>query len=102
MPTVTIDLPEDAFAALRCSPEEFARELRLAAAIFWYSRYRVSQGMASEIAGVSRAEFLDALGRAKVPAVQVDGDELREEVESALQAHRGRVAADLPVESGSA
>lgn len=36
MPKVTLDLPEEVFSALRRSPEEFVRELRLAAAIYWY------------------------------------------------------------------
>jgi len=34
MATTTMDLPDEAFAALRRSPAEFAREMRLAA-IHW-------------------------------------------------------------------
>ncbi len=33
MTTVTLDLPEDVYSSLRRSPDEFASELRLAAAI---------------------------------------------------------------------
>ena len=33
MPTVTTELLEDVFSTLRCSPDEFAREMRIAAAI---------------------------------------------------------------------
>jgi hypothetical protein len=43
MQKVTLELPEDVFSALRRSLEEFARELRLAAAIHWYERGEVSQ-----------------------------------------------------------
>ena len=37
MTTVTLDLPEDVYSSLRRSPDEFVQELRLAAAIHWYS-----------------------------------------------------------------
>ena len=36
MATVTIEVPDDAFSALRRSPKEFARDMRVAAAIQWY------------------------------------------------------------------
>jgi predicted HTH domain antitoxin len=82
MATVTVQVPDSAFSALRRSPEEFAREMRIAAAIQWYHQELISQGMAAEIAGLSRADFLDALFRAKVPASQVTIEELNEELES--------------------
>ena len=37
MTKITLDLPPDVFSALRRSPEEFGRELRLAAAAHWYA-----------------------------------------------------------------
>ena len=82
MATVTVEVPDDAFAALRRSPEEFAQEMRVAAAIQWYHQELISQGRAAEIAGLSRADFLEALFRAKVPACQVTIEELKEELES--------------------
>ncbi len=33
---VIIDLPEDVFSALRSTPDHFAAEMRLAAAVKWY------------------------------------------------------------------
>lgn len=71
MTTVTIELPEDVFGALRRSPEEFAREMRLAAALHWYSQGQLSQARAAEIAGLSRAEFIDELFRHRLPVVQI-------------------------------
>jgi predicted HTH domain antitoxin len=82
MAKLTVEVPDDAFAALRRSPKEFAQEMRIAAAIQWYQQSAISQGMAAEIAGLSRADFLDALFRAKVPASQVTVEELKEELES--------------------
>ena len=82
MPTVTMDLPEDIFSALRRSPEEFAREMRLAAAMLWYSRSMISQEKAAEIAGLNRAEFLRALARNEMDAFVVDFADLQREAES--------------------
>ena len=43
MATVTIEVPDDAFAALRRSPKEFAQEMRVADAIHSYRRELISQ-----------------------------------------------------------
>jgi predicted HTH domain antitoxin len=76
-----VDLPIEVFSALRRSPEEFVREMRLAAAIHWYGRGEVSQEKAAQIAGVDRTDFLAALARAKVDAFAVDVDDLRRELD---------------------
>jgi predicted HTH domain antitoxin len=76
---ITIELPLDAFSALRQDPETFVREMRLAAAIQWYENRRISQAKAAEIAGVSRAEFLQALGQAGVSPFQYSADEVIQE-----------------------
>jgi predicted HTH domain antitoxin len=75
-------MPDDAAQPFEDTDEQFACALRLAAAIYWYDRGMISQGKGAEIAGLSRADFLDALFRAKVPACQVTADELKEELES--------------------
>jgi predicted HTH domain antitoxin len=81
MPRVTLELPEDVFSALRRSPEEFARDLRLAAAIHWYERGEVSQEKAARIAGMDRTDFLAALARERANAFVVDFDDLKRELE---------------------
>jgi len=81
MAQVVFEFPPTVFSALRKAPAEFAAEMRLAAAIHWYSQGMISQGKAAEIASVSRAEFLDELFRRKIPAVQVTLEELREELQ---------------------
>jgi predicted HTH domain antitoxin len=70
--------------------------MRLAAAIFWYSRGEISQGKGAEIAGLSRRQFIEALGRAEVDAIQISEHELKEEVARDLQARRERLAPDFP------
>lgn len=79
MAQVLFKFPPSVFSALRKSPDEFAVEMRLAAAIHWFSQGLISQGKAAEVAGVSRAELLEELFRRKIPAAQVTLDELREE-----------------------
>lgn len=96
MTSITIEVPDDVFAALRRSPQELALEMRQAAAIHWYSQGLISQGKAAEIAGLDRTDFLFALAHAKVDAFQLTPEELKEEVELGLKARRERLAAHLP------
>lgn len=58
---VTIELPEEVFSALRSTPEDFVREMRLASAVKWYELGMISQGKAAELAGISREAFIEGL-----------------------------------------
>jgi len=80
MTTLTLELPEEVFSSLKRSPDQFARELRLAAAIHWYQRSRISQEKAAQIAGLDRTDFLDALAREQIDVFQVDFDDLDREL----------------------
>lgn len=80
MPTIHFDLDPSLFGALRLAPDEFVREMRIAAAVQWYSEGKVSQEKASELAGLSRMEFLEELRQRKVPACQASLEELKEEI----------------------
>jgi predicted HTH domain antitoxin len=57
--------------------------MRLAAAVKWYETERISQAKAAEIAGVTRAGFLDALARFRVSALQYTREELVAELDDA-------------------
>lgn len=76
MAQITFDVPEGARSALRLSANEFVREMRVAAALLWYSEGRISQSVGAPIADVSRAEFIDQLSRRRIPLVQTTAEEL--------------------------
>jgi predicted HTH domain antitoxin len=80
MTTISFEFEPSTFAALRLAPNEFAREMRIAAAVQWYAQGIVSQGRAAELAGLTRADFLDELYRRKVPACQMSAEELADEI----------------------
>ncbi|NJL27264.1 MAG: UPF0175 family protein [Thermoanaerobaculia bacterium] len=80
MSSLTIEFPDNLFVALQRSPRELAKDVRLAAAIDWYRRGLVSQGRAAEIAGIPRADFIDALAARKIEVVQVDLEALDREL----------------------
>ena len=81
MMEITLKLDEDVLSALRRSPEEFARELRLAAAIHWYGRGEISQEKAAHVAGLDRTDFLLALAREGANAFTVDFADLERELQ---------------------
>lgn len=78
-----LEMPEGAFSALRKDPNEFAKELRLAAAVKWYEMEIISQEKAAEIAGLTRPEFIFALSRFNVSPFQYTAEEIEEELRNA-------------------
>jgi predicted HTH domain antitoxin len=62
------------------SPTEFVKEMRVAAALLWYSQGEISQSKGAEIAGTSRAELIDELAHRRIPVVQAAPEELKEEI----------------------
>jgi Uncharacterised protein family (UPF0175) len=60
---ITLDIPEKVFLAEKTDEASFAREIRTLAAEKLYELGRLLSGLASELAGTARVEFLWSLGR---------------------------------------
>lgn len=80
MNTISIELPDSVFSALRKTPDEFVQEMRIAAAVKWYELGQISQNKAAEVAGLTRADFIQALSRYQVSFLQYTPEELTEEL----------------------
>jgi predicted HTH domain antitoxin len=80
MSSVTLELPESVLAASQLSRDEFVREAKLLLAAKMFELGRLSSGRAAELCGMSRVEFLFAVGRLGVAIVQADEDELAREL----------------------
>ncbi len=80
MTSISFNLPDTAFSALRKTPDEFGQEMRIAAAVKWYELEQISQGKAAEIAGLTRAEFIQALSRYRVSPFQYTEADLAREL----------------------
>src|SRR5690349_10060522 len=81
MTKLSIDVPDDVIRDGYESTEAFTGALRLAAALYWYRRGEVSHGRAAEIAGLSRAEFIDALAAAGEEAYHSTIDDIRHDLQ---------------------
>ena len=80
MATLAIEMPEKVFAAMRIDPDEFANQMRLAAAVSWYEQRLISQEVAAKVAGLSRLEFLLTLARLGKNSFAVDFHDLDREL----------------------
>jgi predicted HTH domain antitoxin len=80
MTSLTVTVPDSSLSALRRSPSEFVREMKLAAAIHWYAQGQISQERAAELAGLNRRDFLHALARQRVNVFNLDDGGLAREL----------------------
>lgn len=77
--TITFDLPVGIFSALRKTPDELKKDLRIVAAVKWYEMGRVSQEKAAELAGLCREDFLMTLSQYDVSPFQYTSKEILQE-----------------------
>ena len=61
-------------------PDDFVKEMRIAAAIKWYEQTRISQDKAAEVAGLTRATFIAELSKSKVSPFQMTEESLKEDL----------------------
>ncbi len=81
--TISFQVPEESLISLKERPESFARELQMLAAVKLYELGKLSSGRAAQLAGVTRVEFLMALGRYQVSPFVLDAETLAQDVANA-------------------
>lgn len=80
MTTITVDLPEQVQQALNRTTGEISRDVKLYAALMLYQLGKLSSGMAAQMAGLSRVEFLNLCGEYGVSVFQYTPEELEAEL----------------------
>jgi predicted HTH domain antitoxin len=77
--------PEGFPQLLKMSDAQFAEEVRFLAAAKLYELGRLSSGKAAQLAGMGRVEFLYALVRVGVPAINLRDEEIDAEIDAAKE-----------------
>lgn len=83
MRTLEIPYPADLPEALGESPEAFEQQIKFLVAARIYELGRISSGRAAELAGMSRVEFLEELGRQRISVFNYSLEELEREIREA-------------------
>ena len=77
--SVTFEIPDEVFQAMKLPPPEIEARLRLELAISLYAQQILGLGKAAELAGLSRWELNQALAKRGVP-MHYSETELAEDV----------------------
>lgn len=78
-----VDIPNHFPDAVKLTPQEFERDARLAMAAKLYELHRLSSGMAAQLAGLERRDFLMELSRFGVAVHNLSPEELESDVANA-------------------
>lgn len=77
---VVVNVPNHFPDAAKLTPQEFERDARLAMAAKLYELKRLSSGMAAQLAGVERRDFLLELSRFGVAVHDIPPEEVAADV----------------------
>ena len=80
---IKIDYPDTLPDVLQESREQFESEAKMAMAVKLFEMKRLSSGMASSLVGIPRVDFLLALNRYGVAAIDLEDDELLSDMRNA-------------------
>jgi len=82
--TPTVHHPEGFEKVVHLTPAELEQQLRLMAALKMFELGKISSGHAAELAGLGRAEFLEACGRYRVSAFNYPDEDVAAELSREL------------------
>lgn len=85
---LTIEYPEEVLWALHTQPDEFAHDARRLLALKLYESGKLTSGLAAQLAGLDRIEFLFELSRAGLTPFGETPNDLTSDVEQARAARR--------------
>jgi predicted HTH domain antitoxin len=77
---LVLNITEDFLLSIKKTPEELVSEIVLMAAIKMFELGKLSSGKASELAGISRREFLEKCSIYGVSVFNYSDDEIAEEL----------------------
>lgn len=79
MDVTLVDVPQTSLVALKVSGDDFAKDLRMAAAMKYYEMGRLSSGAAARLAGVPRVVFLARLADYNIDTFRLTEEQLQRE-----------------------
>jgi predicted HTH domain antitoxin len=88
MKPLVLNLPDDLPHSVALTPQELESQVRLMAALKMFELGKLSSGKAAELAGLSKADFLEACGRYRVSVFNYPDDSAAAELERETAAFR--------------
>jgi predicted HTH domain antitoxin len=85
---VDISVPEGFEETVSTTPEELEDQVRLMAALKMFELGKLSSGHAAQLAGRTRAEFLEACGRYRISVFNYPAEEAADELQRDLDTLR--------------
>jgi predicted HTH domain antitoxin len=83
MKTLTLQVPETLLVQSGSSEAALTQEAQWQLALRFFELGRLTSGQAAEMCGLNRVDFLVAASQAGVAVADLDGDELKQEMENA-------------------
>ncbi len=83
MKVLTIPYSDDLLITTGQSQETLEQELRFLLALKMFELRRLSLGKAAKLCGMGKIQFMDELGRMKIPVINLEDDQIQDELKNA-------------------